>query len=121
LAFSALVRGAGSYGSKDFYLARFCIDFLLQKLRTLSTLSASSQLHRLHLSLISTISALPLSVLPGVLDEIKGIILRETNDDRKKILREAVFEEILERVGEMEKEFALRWLFNVRREFGSVS
>jgi hypothetical protein len=70
--------------------------------------------HRLHLSLISTVSSLPLALLPSALAEIRDVVKKhdgegEDHRRKKKELTDALFREILEKVGDREKEFVIRW------------
>ncbi|EAU85803.1 hypothetical protein CC1G_05020 [Coprinopsis cinerea okayama7 len=83
------------------------------------------RVHRLHLTLISTISSLPLPLLARVLPEIYDIIVlkegegrhgEEGQEEKRKELVEEVFREILESVGDREKEYAMRWWYANREE-----
>ena len=100
------------------------------------------RIHRLSLTLISTISSLPLTLILRGLDEIRLIITAYSRDDggvddsndeasqserkgRKKELLEALFAEILEKIGDREKEAAMKWWYKHRpaliSESGDVS
>ncbi|EIW81326.1 hypothetical protein CONPUDRAFT_144146 [Coniophora puteana RWD-64-598 SS2] len=106
LAFSALVRGAAK--SVDTALAWFPLAAVL---RAASAPGVDTErVHRLHLALVSSIPSLPLRVLPRALDAIAGVIdgLPREAYQRKELI-DAVFDEIMERVGDREKEFALGW------------
>ena len=96
--------------------------------------------HRLCLMLISTLSSLPTTVLLRALDEIHIIISAysypsssrndscvdddgnkdeedsqsERKSGRKKELLEALFSEILEKIGDCEKETAMKWWYTHR-------
>ena len=92
--------------------------------------------HRLSLMLISTISSLPMKIMLRTLDEIRIIITAyshsRSQDDsgvddgskdeasqserkgRKKELLEALFSEILENVGDREKEVTIKWWYKYR-------
>ena len=111
-------------------LPQFCIDTLLSAINSPSTSSSSSSspsgsdgrdhIHRLHLTLISTLPSLPLPLLPRTLDSIRSIVLslplHTDGDERRKELVEELFKEILERVGDREKETVMRWWYGVRAE-----
>lgn len=88
-----------------------------------------AQLHRLHLTLISTIASLPLPLMIRALEEIRYIITAQTRSDggvpgvgddveteKKKELVDALFTEILEGVGDREKESAMRWWYANRQK-----
>jgi hypothetical protein len=139
LAFSALVRSASSgahatsssssVDADSLVLPQFCIDSLLSAIHapspssTTSSPSASEErdhLHRLHLILISTLPSLPLPLIPRTLDSIRSIVLslplNADGDERRKELVEELFREILENVGDREKEVIMRWWYEVREE-----
>ncbi|KAJ8463554.1 hypothetical protein ONZ45_g17536 [Pleurotus djamor] len=77
--------------------------------------------HQLHLMLISSIPCLPPNLLPRVLDEIRSILIRNarTSSDtgsstpkrmeRYNELVKALLAEIVEGVGDREKDFVMRW------------
>lgn len=95
--------------------------------------ATESHLHRLHLALIATVQSLPLPLMLRVLDEIRDIIIGKdahrteyhehsklgtsTNEGssaalgRKTELVNALFREILEHVGDREKEAAMGWWY----------
>jgi hypothetical protein len=90
---------------------------------SMSSPSASDEqdhLHRLHLTLISTLPSLPLSLFPRTLESVRSIVLslplHTDGDERRKDLVEELFKEILERVGDREKETVMRWWYDVRAE-----
>ncbi|KAH7910858.1 hypothetical protein BJ138DRAFT_1172912 [Hygrophoropsis aurantiaca] len=109
LAFAALVRSASTSGGPA--LARFCIDKLLDIIRAAAASAPpdDDRLRRLHLTLISSVSALPLSLLPHALDAVEAVLQSESDPGRRRELVEALFGEIMERVGDREKAYALRW------------
>lgn len=90
------------------------------------------RLHRLHLTLISTVPSLPLPLMIRALEKIRSIVMTrpksdggvwEVGDDvgeerRRKELVDALFVEILEGVGDREKEAAMRWWYANRMDFG---
>ncbi|PFH53347.1 hypothetical protein AMATHDRAFT_1408 [Amanita thiersii Skay4041] len=169
-AFSALVRTASNEGTADSVdssaLAWYCIEVLIGTINELSTLhggmsegqnkglgkrilsdsrfnSSEEHLHRLHLTLIATVSALPISLMLGVLDQVREIIINVPKDcdsnteaNKSEIERQerrpgnkamrdelitALFEELLERVGDREKEAAMRWWYANQGYFDSSS
>ena len=98
--------------------------------------ATESHLHRLHLTLVATVPSLPLPLMLPVLDRIRDIVLEKDLSslphvehhvrsdigasskgrgnippERKAELVDALFREILERVGDMEKEAAMRWWY----------
>ncbi|KAL4244684.1 hypothetical protein ABKN59_010246 [Abortiporus biennis] len=136
LAYAALVRSAGSFGviklkshsssssstsspplSSGDAFSLFCIDSLLQ---AISSVSTSRHVHRLHLTLISTVRAVSLPLLPTLLTEIKRIIVNEKNEERKEELVKALFKEVLENVGDLEKESVMKWWFDNRSAFDRI-
>jgi hypothetical protein len=102
--------------------------------------TSPDRVHRLHLTLISTLSALPLRLLGKALEEAyKAIVavepttasrsiestptlpLSATTTTRKRELVEALFREILEGVGDREKEFAMSWWYEHRHALLAVA
>ncbi|KIM89224.1 hypothetical protein PILCRDRAFT_768547 [Piloderma croceum F 1598] len=136
LAYSALVRSASSGAhtstsspadARALALPQFCIDTLLSAINAPSTPSSSpsasdgrDHLHRLHLTLISTLPSLHLPLLSCTLESIRSIVLslplHTDGDERRKELVEELFKEILEKVGDREKETVMRWWYDVRAE-----
>jgi hypothetical protein len=140
------VRGAsasavtfGSTPDGSFSLAWYCIESLLDMIRKLTPPGRGegfgknnhneARLHRLHLTLISTIASLPLPLMIRALEEICNIITTrarsdggvggvgdDTEAERKKELIGALFAEILEGVGDREKEAAMRWWYTNRQK-----
>ena len=127
-------------------LAWYCIETLIDAMHELSNNTDSgktrdegnappatdSHLHRLHLTLIATVPSLPLPLMLHVLDRIRDIILEkdlpcagsDTGNaprERKAELVDALFREILERVGDGEKEVAMGWWYaNLEELKGAV-
>lgn len=93
-----------------------------------------ARIHRLHLTLISTISSLPLPLLARVLPEIEVAIIADepqrvvdltphpssSAKQRREELVEAVFEEILESVGDREKEYIMKWWYAHREDWAGL-
>ena len=113
LAFSNLVRSA-RYGTQyQDELAWHCVDSLRKEINNpelaSNNPSATQHKQRLTLTLISLISAVPLRVLvplAGLLDPLVLDILEEVA--RESYLEE-IKKEIMERVGDSEKQFCLDW------------
>ncbi|KAF9010153.1 hypothetical protein BDQ17DRAFT_1299826 [Cyathus striatus] len=121
----------------------YCIEHILDVVRSLSQYNTdakgkakatfldyntdlSGRLFRLHLMLVASVSSLPLTLMLRLLDEIRGIIILyplpdnsvplqdEEKGPKRQVLVEALFEEILEKVGDREKEGAMRWWYQNR-------
>jgi hypothetical protein len=123
LAYSALVKGAGASETKGVSAAKYCVDQLVNKIRTMASSSEEHEqtLHRLHLTLISTLSSLPSALLPGVLDTIGSIISSLPGEPTSVAeLIEALYTELLEQVGDREKGVAMRWWYDNRHRFSGV-
>ncbi|KAF9071237.1 hypothetical protein BDP27DRAFT_1322576 [Rhodocollybia butyracea] len=136
IAYAALVRSASTSASapedgptgnpSQFTLAWYCIDALLSVIQDTVDIE---QRHRLHLTLISCVSALPLSLLGRVLEEIDGVLnkmrledghVHENSGDvgtvpdleqgkHRTELVTVLYREVLEVVGDREKEYVVRW------------
>ena len=86
------------------------------------------RIHQLSLMLISTISSLPMTIMLRALDEVYIIISADDGNNkdeegseqserkgrRKKELLQALFSEIMEKIGDCEKEAALKWWYTHR-------
>lgn len=66
-------------------------------------------MHRLRLILVSCVPAVPLALLPRLLEPIRLAIDTALEDQKRKELIDALFVEINERVGDREKEYMIRW------------
>ncbi|KDQ62276.1 hypothetical protein JAAARDRAFT_189618 [Jaapia argillacea MUCL 33604] len=102
----ALSASTSSAESVCFYLSKL--------LDAIGSAAVQEQRHRLLLALTSTLSALPLTILPRILDELRDAIIKaypDDNSEEREELAEALFTEILERVGDREKEFAKEWWY----------
>lgn len=92
--------------------AWFCFSELLRAAQ-----SPENDEHRqsMHLALVASISAVSLAVLPRVLDTILNDVIvpasKESEGARRNTeeLVNGLFEEISDRVGDAEKECAMRW------------
>lgn len=136
---SASAANFGTTPDGSFSLAWYCVEALLDMIRKLTATERGTgigknilneaQLHRLHLTLISTIASLPLPLMIRALEEIRYIIIARTRSDggvpgvgddvetgKKKELVDALFTEILEGVGDREKESAMRWWYANRQK-----
>lgn len=113
----------------QFTLTWYCIEELLGAIQNLENEADKEQKHRLHLTLISCVSALPLSLLGRVLKEVHSVL--DTSANVSKVEKEselklepgtaqeqnplgaelvqALYREVLEVVGDREKEYVLRW------------
>lgn len=134
LAYAALVRSAGSSGSrKGDALAWYCVQSLLDAVdgnehksrgkkpsRALKDENPEDRVHRLQLTLISAISSMPLKLLPQVLEHLKTFIVLENDKDKREELVDASLKEILEKVGDQEKVVVMRWFMDNQEEFGSA-
>jgi hypothetical protein len=118
LASAALVQSASTCSDGD-TLASYCIESLLEAVH----LERKEEVRqKLFLAVIATTPASNLPLLGKLLEEIKSIIVGETKSDnndgrmqeQKAELVNALFAEISERVGDREKEFAIRWWFENR-------
>ena len=92
-------------------MGQFCLSSLLSTLSDLSAITdddTAQRRHRLRLVLVSTLSALPPVVLPEALNAVSGAIRDSKGDERRDLAKE-VFKEIMENVGDREKEYCLRW------------
>jgi hypothetical protein len=92
---------------------------ILDKIQQLATEEANmgnvkEHLHRLRLMLISTVPSLPLPLMIRVLDEIRDIIVNMGEVLVRTELADALFVEILENVGDREKEASMRWWYTNR-------
>ena len=80
--------------------------------------NANGQLHRLRLTLISTVPSLPLPLMIRAMDEIRKNIVEVLEQGERKELIDALFGEILENVGDREKEASMRWWYTNRLSLG---
>lgn len=115
LAFAVLVRTASL--TRDPALAWLCMSSILATCQELR--QDIDRRHRLHLALISSVPSLPLALLPQALSAVKDVIDGPLNDASRKELVEALFQEIMENVGDAEKEYTVHW-WNERRVEWSV-
>jgi len=135
LAFAALVRSAGSFAgisntspscssvsapstsitskAGDSF-AWYCLDALLDAIRTLSSSKNEEQLHRLHLALIASVPSVSLTVLPKLFDEILVIAEGSEGQMRAEVCQ-ALFKEVSENMGDAEKEYAMTWWYEHRQ------
>ncbi|KAI9509188.1 hypothetical protein F5148DRAFT_784784 [Russula earlei] len=105
LAYSALTSSASG---NSLAMGQFCLLSLLSTLAGASAPRDAQRRHRLRLVLVSTLSALPLIVLPEALNAMSSAIRDSNANERGELARE-VFKEIMENVGDQEKEYCLRW------------
>ena len=73
-------------------------------------------MHRLHLTLVSALAALPAVSLPTALGaverELRGM---EEGEERAEVVK-ALFEVMMEKVGDREKDITMRWWMEKERE-----
>ena len=108
LACSALTSSASGNAPA---MGQFCLSSLLPALSDLLATTdddGARRRHRLRLVLVSTLSALPPVMLPEALSAVSDAIRVSKDEERRELARE-VFEEIMENVGDREKECCLRW------------
>jgi hypothetical protein len=89
-------------------MGQLCLSSLVSSLTGLSAAGDAQRRHRLRLVLVSTLSALPLVVLPDGLNAVSDAIRDSKDEERWELARE-VFKEIMENMGDREKECCLRW------------
>jgi len=126
LAYAALVCSAcnGDLGNGSHTLTWFCISSLLTTIRALRTDTDEERLNRLHLALMACVPSVPLEHLPRLLDEIRDVVVQVGStvggESRRRELGNALFEEILERVGDRQKGYAMKWWLENREQLMGV-
>ena len=105
LTFTILVQSTSL--TQDPMLAWLCISVILAMCTELS--QDLDRRHWLHLALISSLPSLLLALLPQALSAVKDVIDGAPNDTSHKELVEAFFREIMENIGDAEKEYAVHW------------
>jgi hypothetical protein len=103
LAYAALVAGAAARSEA---LAQYCV---LALCACFDGTQDAARRARLQLALVSSLSALPLSLLAGALERVRGIVVAAPADEARDELVRELFRELLERVGDREKEFVMHW------------
>ena len=88
-------------------MGQLCLTSLIS-LTSLSAPGDAQRRHRLRLVLVSTLSALPLVVLPDGLNAVSEAIRDSKGEERGELVGE-VFKEMMENMGDLEKECCLRW------------
>jgi len=85
-------------------------SILDQVIDAAKTCASEEQAHRLHLALVSSLPALPNTegLLEKVLEECRKIVL--TDSDKTELVQ-AIYKQLLERVGDLEKEVVVRWWY----------
>ena len=111
LAYSNLARATRQSGSRQSTRVSLCIDHLISVIHSAPTENAQSDEYkkRLILTLISVMSAVPFRLLPRVLDEVKLAVADAPDSEWKEELLEKVRQEIMDQVGDAEKEYCLNW------------
>ncbi|CAE6451576.1 unnamed protein product [Rhizoctonia solani] len=118
LAFQALVRSASTYNPE---LGWFCVEKLADTLKQLTSRGSAEkqeQILRLQLALVSAIPAVSTSKLLPMLNIVYNQIT--TNSAGRGTLAEAAYREIVERLGDREKDIALRWWLSVKSDIGVI-
>ncbi|KAG8816498.1 hypothetical protein FRC17_000303 [Serendipita sp. 399] len=118
LAFASLVAGASASSSSDNgSIAWYCVESLLAKIHQLRTLQPrpEAQCNRLELALVSLLPSLSSQggLLSKLLDNIENLIGEEERPMQRQLLLEAVREEILQRVSDVQRETVLRWWYDM--------
>jgi hypothetical protein len=72
----------------------------------------------LQLALVASISAVPILKLPLLLEIIRDQIIHSKTS--KDTLVKAVYHEIVERLGDREKDIALKWWMKVKDDIGDA-
>jgi hypothetical protein len=103
---AAVVSSAAEEIAAKYTLVWYCIDALLSTARVESD---PSRLHRLNLMLISGISSVPLVLLLRTLEEVHQATRNTKQAGLRQELITALFSEIMEKVGDHEKELAMGW------------
>ncbi|KAI0040297.1 hypothetical protein FA95DRAFT_900902 [Auriscalpium vulgare] len=121
LAYAAVVRAC------EPPLAQYSVDLLVSDIEHVSSsrlplsLVRADHVHRLRLALVSSIPSLPLMLLPGTLAAVVRNI-DQADGEREKELVLALYSEIVEHIGDGEKEYAMRWWeeWKVRGQAGFI-
>ena len=116
LAFAVLVKSASL--TRDPALAWLCISSILATCKELP--QGVNRRHRLYLALISSLPSLPLALLPRALSAVGDVIEGTPDDASRKELVEALFREIMENVGDAEKEYVVRWWNEQRAKWSTA-
>ncbi|TDL23183.1 hypothetical protein BD410DRAFT_858264 [Rickenella mellea] len=122
LAYASLVRSAtvtgrneGTHDVADEALEWLCVETLLDAIHECAhepdngVDSITAERQRLSLTLISIVPNVDAILLPRVLGEVEALIEDEKDLKKRGVLVNALFEEILQRVGDREKEAAMQW------------
>ncbi|CAE6516772.1 unnamed protein product [Rhizoctonia solani] len=111
LAFQALVHSASSHEPG---LGWFCVEQLVGTLKQLIAQGPEKQdqILRLQLALVSAIPAVSNSNLLPMLGTVYDQII--ANNASRSTLAEAAYREIVERLGDREKDIALRWWMSIK-------
>ncbi|KAL5635454.1 hypothetical protein ACGC1H_004296 [Rhizoctonia solani] len=115
-AFQALVRSASTHEPD---LGWLCVEQLVSTLKQLVAKGSAvnqDQILRLQLALISAIPAVSTTKLLPMLDIVYDQIT--VNNASRGTLAEAAYREIVDRLGDREKDIALRWWMSVKSDAG---
>ncbi|TCD60595.1 hypothetical protein EIP91_009826 [Steccherinum ochraceum] len=137
MAFAALVRSAGAFGSStpananlncntpspgDAF-AWYCIEALLAEIHSTnnprpSHTAVDDHLYRLHLTLVATVPSVSLPLLPRLLSEVREAVRAypvEQATLRGEVVQ-ALLKELSQNVGDREKEYVMGWWYETREE-----
>ncbi|QRW27597.1 trafficking protein MON1 [Rhizoctonia solani] len=111
LAFQALVRSASFHEPE---LGWFCIEQIVGAIKQLTGKGPEKQdqILRLQLALVSAVPSISPSKLLPILDIVYDQI--RSSSASRSTLSEAAYHEIVERLGDREKDIALRWWMGVK-------
>ncbi|KAF8759146.1 hypothetical protein RHS01_02450 [Rhizoctonia solani] len=111
LAFQALVRSASFHEPE---LGWFCIEQIVGAIKQLTGKGPEKQdqILRLQLALVSSVPSISPSKLLPILDIVYDQI--RSSSASRSTLSEAAYHEIVERLGDREKDIALRWWMGVK-------
>ncbi|CEL51678.1 hypothetical protein RSOLAG1IB_00213 [Rhizoctonia solani AG-1 IB] len=117
LAFQALVRSASFHEPN---LGWFCIEQIVEVIKQLTAKGPQKQdqILRLQLALVSAIPSLPTSKLLPMLGIVHEQII--SNRASRGTLAKATYREIAERLGDREKDIALRWWISVKSDIDAL-
>ncbi|KAG9056595.1 hypothetical protein FS842_010198 [Serendipita sp. 407] len=119
LAFASLVSGSTSSNSDNGSLTWYSIESLLAKINHLRALQPrpEAQCNRLELALVSLLPSVSSNddILLKLLENIEKLIVEEDQPTQRQLLLEAVRDEILHRVSDVQRETVLRWWYSMAK------
>lgn len=90
----------------DYALTEYCINQLIKRLP-----SGGLSIRQALISLISTVDAEP---LPSLLARVEQMVEETIGERDLLIIRNEISKQILEKVGDAEREIAMRWWFGMK-------